>query len=231
MSRIHDMGGRQGDGPVPEIDMDELFHSDWEKQALALNLAAGALGKWNIDASRHSRELLAPKDYTAFSYFEKWVSALTDLLVQTECLSEDDLNQQALRATDTTPAALSAKTLRADNVAAAMSKGGPSLRESGPAPLYKVGEQVLTHSHNPNPVVPGGHTRLPQYAMGRVGRIAQRHGNHVLPDTNAHFAGENPEPLYAVEFDAKTLWGSAAEDIADTMVLDLWQSYLKPVTT
>ncbi len=229
MSRIHDMGGRQGDGPVPEIDMEELFHADWEKHALALNLAAGALGKWNIDASRHSRELLAPKDYAAFSYFEKWVSGLTDLLVQTGCLSKDDLNQQTLRDAGTTPAALSDKTLRAENVATAMSKGGPSLRESGPAPLYNIGDQVVTCSHNPNPVVPGGHTRLPQYAMGRVGRIVQRHGNHVLPDTNAHFSGENSEPLYAVEFGAKALWGTAAEDADDTMVLDLWQSYLKPV--
>ena len=223
MSRFHDMGGRYGEGPVPEIKMEELFHADWEKRALALNLAAGALGQWNIDASRHSRELLSPKDYMRFSYFEKWVSGLTDLLVQTDCLTESDL-----RGEDTPSSDLSDKILHAGKVVAAISTGGPSLRDAGPAPLFDVGDLVQTRSHSPNPVVAGGHTRLPQYAMGRIGRIVQRHGNHVLPDTNAHFMGENPEPLYAVEFDAQTLWGSAAEDGADTMVLDLWQSYLEP---
>ena len=225
MSRVHDMGGRLGDGPIPEIDMKNLFHADWEKRALALTLAAGALGKWNIDASRHSRELLSAEDYTRFSYFEKWVAALTDLLVQTDCLTEDDLRQTAPQPRAT----LSDSALRAEAVASAMSKTTPYTRDSGPAPLFAIGDMVQTADHNPNPIKPDGHTRLPQYAMGRVGRIVQLHGNHVLPDTNAHFAGENPEPLYAVKFDARTLWGDTAEAGGDSMVLDLWQSYLTAV--
>ncbi|MEO1920018.1 MAG: hypothetical protein ABGW81_10020 [Paracoccaceae bacterium] len=69
MNRVHDMGGRIGDGPVPEVDAQDMFHRDWEKRAMAMTLATGALGKWNIDASRHARELLGPEDYRKFSYY------------------------------------------------------------------------------------------------------------------------------------------------------------------
>ena len=82
MTRVHDMGGRFGDGPVvPEPQGVVPFAADWHKGALALTVAAGALGKWNIDTSRHVRESLAPKDYARFSYYEKWIAALADLLV------------------------------------------------------------------------------------------------------------------------------------------------------
>ncbi len=45
-----------------------------------------------------------------------------------------------------------------------------------------------------------GHTRLPEYAMGKKGRIILYHRAHVYPDSNAHFKGEAPEYLYTVEF-------------------------------
>jgi hypothetical protein len=32
------------------------------------------------------------------------------------------------------------------------------------------------------------------------------HGAHVFPDTNALSQGENPQPLYTVEFRARDLW-------------------------
>ncbi|MEC8660485.1 MAG: nitrile hydratase subunit beta, partial [Pseudomonadota bacterium] len=54
MTRIHDMGGRFGDGPVmPDDAGAAVFPKEWHGRALALTLAAGALGRWNIDASRH----------------------------------------------------------------------------------------------------------------------------------------------------------------------------------
>jgi len=62
MTRAHDMGGRFGDGPVrPELE-NVVFDSYWHARALAITLACGSLGLWNIDASRHARECLPPKD-------------------------------------------------------------------------------------------------------------------------------------------------------------------------
>ena len=92
MTRVHDMGGRYGDGPVlPEPQGIVPFDRDWHRSALALTLAAGGLGAWNIDTSRHARECLSPKDYARFSYYEKWIAALADLLVAKGLLSETEL--------------------------------------------------------------------------------------------------------------------------------------------
>jgi nitrile hydratase subunit beta len=228
MSRIHDMGGRFGDGPIPEKDDNVVFHSDWEARAMANTVLAGGLGAWNIDAGRHARESLTPRDYARFSYYEKWMAALADILVARGVLNEDDLHRArdlAEGGTALAAAPLSNKALRAADVLAAQRKVVPYTRD-GNAPLFNIGDRVRTADYSPNHRVKGGHTRLPTYAMGRVGKIVLLHGTHVLPDSNAHFMGEAAEPLYAVEFDAGTLWGSDADNPADKVALDLWQSYL-----
>ena len=55
-SRRHD-GFRPGRAANRTSD---VFHADWEKRALALTIAAGALGEWNIDMARHAHETLHP---------------------------------------------------------------------------------------------------------------------------------------------------------------------------
>jgi nitrile hydratase len=220
MTRVHDMGGRFGDGPV-DARPEPIFAADWHARALGVTLALGAHGKWNIDASRFARECLAPKDYTRFSYYEKWISALANLAVTHGMITRDDLaNGVAAQATPL-PA-----TLKPADVAATLAKGGPSARP-GAAPALAVGDHVRARHPARNALAPGGHTRLPAYAAGHVGRVIARRGAHVLPDSNAHFLGEAPEPLYTIAFDAADLWG-AAECAGDDVTLDLWESYLEP---
>jgi nitrile hydratase len=63
------MGGRFGCGPVaPEAEDAPIFAEDWHKRALAMTVACGALGQWNIDMSRRAREGVDPRDYMRFSY-------------------------------------------------------------------------------------------------------------------------------------------------------------------
>ncbi|AXI42995.1 nitrile hydratase subunit beta [Sulfitobacter sp. SK011] len=221
MSRVHDMGGRFGDGPVVPEPEDVKFHADWHPRALAVTLAANYLGQWNIDVSRHARECLAPKDYARFSYYEKWMGGLADLLVDKGIVSPDDLAGHATP----TPSPLAAKTLMANQVPAVLAKGGPADRPSNVTPAFAVGDVVATRKIAENVLVAGGHTRLPAYAAGAKGRILRLHGTHVLPDSNAHGMGEAPEPLYAVAFPATELWAHP-EHPRDEVVLDLWQSYL-----
>lgn len=223
MSRVHDMGGRFGDGAVVPEPEDEIFHADWHARALALTLASGSLGKWNIDVSRHMRECLPPQDYMAFSYYEKWMGGLANLLVSTGVMSRDELAGK----TTAQISELAEKKLTADQVAGAMARGGPADRESTIAPVYEIGDAVMTRRIAENVLVSGGHTRLPTYAAGAQGRILRYHGTHVLPDSNAHGLGEAPEPLYAVIFPAAELW-QHPEHPRDEVVLDLWQSYLEP---
>jgi len=224
MTRVHDMGGRFGDGPVvPEPQGVVPFAAEWHENALALTVAAGALGKWNIDTSRHARETLSPKDYTRYSYYEKWIAALADLLVETGLVDAEELKAgKAL-----VPVTSGDAVITAQRMATGLAKGSPASRDSDVAPCFDVGQAVRTLRPAANRLVNGGHTRLPSYAAGARGRILRCHGAHVLPDSNAHGLGEAPEPLYAVAFAAGELW-AAPEHPDDEVILDLWQSYMEP---
>ena len=222
MSRIHDMGGRYGDPAVkPEPQGVVPIGPDWHRKALALTRAAEGLGAWSIDTSRHARESLAPKDYARFSYYEKWLAALADLLVAKGLVTPEEL---AAGSAET--AAPHPKLFRAEAVGPALARGTPYSR-GGDAPRFSPGDRVRTRLPARNTFVPGGHTRLPGYAAGRTGTVILSHGAHVLPDTNAHGLGEQPEPLYTIAFAAPDLWGTA-EGEGDEVTLDLWQSYLDP---
>jgi nitrile hydratase subunit beta len=50
----------------------------------------------------------------------------------------------------------------------------------------------------------------------------------VLPDTNAHFQGENSQHVYWVRFDSRELWGADAESLA--LTVDMYESYLETVS-
>ncbi|MEM5542228.1 nitrile hydratase subunit beta [Sulfitobacter sp. AS92] len=222
MNRVHDMGGRFGDGAVTPEAEDVVFHADWHPRALALTLATGALGKWNIDVSRHTRECLDPADYARFSYYEKWIAGVADMLVARGVVSREELAGTA----DPTPSPLAEKALKAPQVAGVLARGGPADRTSDIAAIFAPGDAVVTRKQPGNTIVAGGHTRLPAYAAGARGRVLRLHGTHVLPDSNAHDLGEAPEPLYAVAFPASELWAHP-EHPRDEVVLDLWQSYLE----
>lgn len=222
MTRVHDMGGRFGDGPVdPGTPEDPKFELDWHPRAMALTLATGALGSWSIDMSRRARENVAPKDYARFTYYEKWMAGVADLLVETGLLTREELAGEVEAVPD------SIRALTPDAVPGVLARGGPADRKSDIAPVFAPGDRVRTLRPSANRLVDGGHTRLPTYAAGAVGQVLRYHGTHVLPDSNAHGLGEAPEPLYAVVFPASELW-AAPEHPGDEVILDLWQSYLEP---
>ncbi|WP_404383600.1 nitrile hydratase subunit beta [Caenispirillum salinarum] len=219
MNGIHDMGGMHGFGPVrPEPD-EPIFHAPWEKRALALTLAMAAWGKWNIDASRHARERIPPAAYLNYTYYERWIAALTDMMVEHGLISADE----AASGTPDPNTAKAEPPLTPERVGPVLRRGGPSARPLDRAPRFAVGDRVRAKNLNPE-----GHTRLPRYARGKVGEVVRDHGGHVFPDSNAHFRGEDPQPLYAVRFTARELWGPDAHP-RDTVTLDLWEPYLDAV--
>lgn len=73
-------------------------------------------------------------------------------------------------------------------------------------------------------VDPPHHTRLPRYARGAVGTVVARQGRHALPDDRARSLPAEPEPVYAVRFTARELFGEGDH----TVTVDLWESYLRP---
>jgi nitrile hydratase len=218
MNGVHDMGGMHGMGPIaPESD-EPVFHEPWEGRVFALNRATAALGKWNIDASRHARERIAPADYLRMSYYEKWLAALMMLLEETGVVSaaELELGRSAPGSSGATP------PLSADRAAAVVADRGRFERPVNEPPRFAIGQAVRAKKINPT-----GHTRLPRYARGALGIIDRIHGAHVFPDSNAHFLGEHPQHLYCVRFAARELWGGQAPP-RDSVCIDLWESYLEP---
>ena len=138
MTRVHDMGGRHGDGAViPEPQGMVPVGVDWQRSALALTLAAGGLGAWSIDTSRHAREKLSPKDYARFSYYEKWIAALADLLAEAGLVTKAELS-----AGEAASAAPHPKLFTADKVAPALARGTPYARTSDIAPAFAPGDRV-----------------------------------------------------------------------------------------
>ncbi len=91
MNGVHDMGGMQGFGPVEPEANEPVFHASWEGRALAMNRAMGALGLWNIDIGRFSREQLPADVYLGSSYYRKWILGLEDLVVQYGLVGDDEL--------------------------------------------------------------------------------------------------------------------------------------------
>jgi nitrile hydratase len=216
MNGVHDMGGMHGLGPIAPDPDEPLFHEPWEARALALTLAAGAWGRWTLDASRHRRELIPGPDYLRMSYYEKWIAGLTGLLLDSGLISEAEL----AAGTPDPSVPKASPPLTAARVPVVFAAGGPTSRAIDRQPRFALGASV--RARNMHPI---GHTRLPRYVRGHAGVITALHGGHVFPDANAHGNGEQPQPLYQVRFEASELWGPDAPG-RGAVYLDLWEDYL-----
>ena len=82
VSRVHDVGGQTGFGPVPADDDGEFFHADWEARVYALNAVLRQRGVYNGDQMRDAIERLPPAEYLAASYYERWLAAIEELLAE-----------------------------------------------------------------------------------------------------------------------------------------------------
>jgi nitrile hydratase subunit beta len=216
MNGAQDLGGMQAFGPIRPDDEVSPFHADWERRVLAITVAMGAVGKWNIDMSRAARESLPPAQYLASSYYEIWFEGLRKLVLSTGLATAEEIDAGESR----TAAAPIPRVLMANQVSAALLRGSPVDRTVATQARFGVGDAVRTRQMNPS-----SHTRLPRYCRGRQGRIAAIHGAHVYPDANAIGLGEQPQWLYTVRFDAAELWG--AETTAASVCVDCWEPYLE----
>jgi len=224
MNGVHDLGGMQGFGPVDREANEPVFHADWEKSVLAMNVAALTQRLYNVDEFRHGIERMAPAHYLGSGYYEHWFASIERLLTEKGIVNRADLDARiaALRARPAEPSprrddpALTARMLQA------VRAGSAAKSEARPAPRFRAGDRVRTRNTHPP-----GHTRLPRYARGHHGTIERFHGVFTLPDAHAHGHGRQPQPLYAVRFEGRELWGESAEP-GHSVYLDLWESYLEP---
>lgn len=220
MDSIADMGGMDGFGKV-EVEKDEpVFHAPWEGRVLALARAMGYGGGWQVDHHRYAQERIAPKDYLTFSYYERWAIAMETIVIEQGLVGADELAAgRALR-----PGRPLQRKLTPEKIHAAKAGliRGSSFRQPQEPALFKVGDRVRTRNIHPKM-----HTRLPQYARGKVGAIEREQGCHMFPDTVAIEQGDCPQWLYTVVFDNREIWGADADPTVRVSI-DAFEPYLEP---
>jgi nitrile hydratase len=219
MNGAQDMGGMQCMGPVTAEENEPVFHGEWERRVLAVTLAMGAFGRWNIDMSRFAREDTPGADYLRRSYYETWLYGLEKLLVEKGFVGDDDIEAALTggHAERTAEPALTAET-----VWPVLTKGRSARVDKDVAPKFAASDRVRVRNRHPI-----GHTRAPRYVRGRVGVINRDHGVFIFPDSHARDGTENPQHVYSVRFAATELWGPEAA-ASDGVYVDLWDDYLEP---
>lgn len=213
----HDLGGRQGLGPIsPEPESEEpVFHADWERRVFAMTMATGMLGQWNIDESRFARESQHPVDYLKNSYYENWLAGIQNLLLKKGLVTQEELTLAGVKQS----VAAELRIPNAEDALKIIETGGPTLMASEATPAFNVGDVVRAKKIHTQ-----GHSRLPAYAQGSNGIIEENYGCHVYPDKNSQ--GEHVgEYLYRVRFSSNSLWG--VSDEKNEVLIDLWQPYLE----
>lgn len=210
-----DLGGQAGHGAVQPEPEGELWHEAFEPRALALTLAMGATGSWNIDQSRAARE--TQPGYAQLSYYRLWLAALQQLMAERGQLLPDELAAgQRLH-----PAVPVKRVLTAADVPAALARGSATERPATTAARFQPGDRVRTQDR-----IADHHTRLPAYARGKRGVVERVHGTHVFADANAQGLGEQPQWLYSVVFGGAELWGAGAQPGLH-VAIDAWEPYLE----
>jgi len=83
VSRVNDLGGQTGFGPVPVgADGTQPFAADWEARVYALAAMLRRRGVFNSDELRDAIERLPPEVYLGASYYERWLGALEMLVAE-----------------------------------------------------------------------------------------------------------------------------------------------------
>lgn len=221
MDGIADMGGTGGWGPThPPREDEPVFEEPWQGRAFALTLLSIRVSGRNVDAFRHAQERLGRAAYLDDGYFGRWLNAAELMLTDSAILAPTALDARA-------------RNLLGEHVAeppvpeparpdyAPTAEG--SLRSVDVPPAFAVGERVRAKDMSPP-----GHTRLPGYVRGHTGVVDLIQPAALLPDTNAHFLGENPQHVYSVRFDSRELWGADAEPFGVTA--ELYESYLEALS-
>lgn len=220
MDGIHDLGGMDGFGSVPYANPSETFHERWHGETYATLLATLGNGIAPIDRFRHSIERIPPDLYLSSPYYDRWVTALTRLYVESGLVDPGTFTERtraieagdfdATEVGDSTPVDLSSYTwIRED----------PDTAPDDPA--FDLGDRVIVRNDHPT-----GHTRSPRYARRACGEIEADRGLEPFPDARAH-GRDVSRRLYRVVFEGRELWGDEA-DPELSVTLDLWEPYLRP---
>ena len=93
MRSHHDMGGL----PAGKVDRSEHDCSDWERRVDAMAVLLGRKRRLTVDERRRAIETLAPQAYDALTYYERWVVALGQTMLQRGIITSAELAKKMLQ--------------------------------------------------------------------------------------------------------------------------------------
>jgi nitrile hydratase beta subunit len=221
MNGIHDMGGMHGFGPIQREENEPVFHHAWEARVYGMTMGANLPVPGGF---RYAIERMEPAHYLASSYYEKWLYIQTQGLIEAGVLTQEELDDRMghfRNHPDATPPQRNDPEL-VQRVLADIYAPQSLRRKADIQPAFDIGDAVK--ARNMHPV---GHTRLPRYARGMRGVVAQFYGIQDMADTMPPGMDALPQPLYLVRFEARELWGKSAEPNC-AVYLNMWESYLEP---
>ncbi len=202
MDGMHDLGGRQGFGPVRHSPKAQVFHADWEKRVNAMYSLAVKHGVFNMDEYRHAIERMEPRHYLAAGYYERTLTSLATLCVEKGLVTRDELERRVQGAFPLSSTSAAGRSNRSE-------------RER-----FKPGDRVTVRAD----YVPGHH-RLPAYIRGKGGVVVSESPVYPFPDAHAHGVQASDEPTYDVRFSSADLWPNSAD--AAFVHVGVFQSYLQ----
>lgn len=231
MDGVHDLGGTDGLGPIErgedESGVEPYFHEEWEKDVFSLLPQTMGQELYNIDEFRHAIERMGPAHYLDSTYYEHWLHAMEDRLIEHDVISEEELSSrlEEVKAADDPEELIPEREdpEYTEEILDLIETGGSAKRDDV-EPALNPGDTVKVKNIHPE-----GHTRCPRYVRRAEGEIDEVRGTFVLPDSNAHGEGENPEPVYSVRFEGEELWGEETAEENQTLYIDLWESYLEKI--
>jgi nitrile hydratase subunit beta len=201
MDGIHDLGGKQGFGPIRYTHDAPAFHTDWDVRANSLYVFAVRRGIFNMDEYRHGIERMEPHHYLTATYYERSLTSLATLLVEKGVVTHAELEE---RAGGRFPLAR---------------PGAPGRTNVAARERFKPGDRVRVRDD----FVPG-HVRMPGYIRGKTGVVVGESPAYPFPDAHAHSIAAEDEPTYDVRFRAEDLWPGSAEPAL--VHVGVFQSYL-----
>jgi len=90
----HDMGGL----PAGRVEPTEHDYAEWERRvdALMVLLTGVKSGKklMTVDELRKNIEALGPEAYDRMSYYERWVTSITQTMIQRGVITTDELGRK-----------------------------------------------------------------------------------------------------------------------------------------
>ena len=92
MRSYHDMGGL----PAGKVERTEHDYADWERRVDAMGVVLSLKKLLTVDQRRRAIETLTPEAYDSLSYYERWVIALGQTLIQRGVITTAELAKKML---------------------------------------------------------------------------------------------------------------------------------------